>query len=102
MRINKMYPLALVALLVTGCQTMNVAPTLWHPFTPAVPMTQAVQDALYASGDPMLAQLKVETQNHRVLLSGYVKKIRQSDMAEQLARQVPGVTEVENGIIIRQ
>ena len=54
------------------------------------------------SGDPAIAQVHVETNQTTVILRGYVKKIRQSDTAEQVARQVPGVTMVENRIIVRQ
>jgi len=63
---------------------------------------QAVQDALLRSGDPVISQVHVDTNQNVVILSGYVKKIRQSDTAEQIARQVPGVQNVENNLIVRQ
>ncbi|PJD93741.1 MAG: BON domain-containing protein [Legionella sp.] len=64
-------------------------------------LAQSVQDALLRSGDPQISQVYVQTNQNVVVLSGYVKKIRQSDTAEQIASQVPGVGRVENRIIIR-
>lgn len=89
--------------LLAGCQSNNVN-TLFSPYPYSAPMTltQSVQDALYRSGDPIIAQVHVETNQNTVFLSGYVKKIRQSDTAEQIARQVPGVQVVENRLIVRQ
>ncbi|ADG25599.1 periplasmic, osmotically inducible protein Y [Legionella pneumophila 2300/99 Alcoy] len=53
------------------------------------------------SNDPVINQIHVESNQNVVILSGYVKKIRQSDIAEQIARQVQGVQSVENRIIVR-
>lgn len=93
--------------LLSACQTTN-GPTnsTSHVFNFAPPsaqvnLAQSVQDALMRSGDPMIGQVRVQTVQNTVVLSGYVKKIRQSDTAEQLARKVPGVQAVENRIIIR-
>lgn len=46
--------------------------------------------------------IQVETQNGTVYLSGYVKTIRQSDTAGEIAGQVPGVGFVQNEIIVRK
>ena len=89
--------------LLAGCQTNTLGTTnLFSPFPPAMPLSQTVQDALMRSGDPVVAQVRVETMQNTVILSGYVKKIRQSDVAEQITRQVPGVQNVQNNIIVRQ
>lgn len=100
-----------LVLLLAGCQsTSNVrpAPFFINPFNnhssfaPAQSsLAQSVQSALMRSEDPMIAQVHVEARQNIVVLSGYVKKIRQSDTAELIARQVPGVQSVENRIIIR-
>jgi hyperosmotically inducible periplasmic protein len=65
-------------------------------------LAQSVQDALAGQDDPVLARVHVNTNQNTVILSGYVKKIRQSDTAEQIARQVPGVQNVVNNLIVRQ
>ncbi|RUR13754.1 BON domain-containing protein [Legionella sp. km772] len=65
-------------------------------------LAQSVQNALIQSGDPVIGQVRVQTTQNLVILSGYVKKIRQSDVAEQIARKVPGVKNVDNRIIVRR
>ena len=54
--------------------------------------------------NPLLAQAKinVQTEHHVVALSGYVKTIRQSDMAADIASKVNGVKSVQNNIIVRK
>ncbi|MBN9231232.1 MAG: BON domain-containing protein [Legionella sp. 40-6] len=93
---------------LTGCQTntMTHRPYAPAPFTNpsfqgSTSLTESVQEALMSNDDLAVAPIRVETWQNRVILSGYVKKIRQSDMAEQIARQVPGVQGVENRIIVR-
>jgi len=89
-------------LLLVGCQSTTTVGNLFTP-TPSGPgLAQAVQDELMRNPDPVIAQVQVVTQRNVVILSGYVKKIRQSDVAEQMARNVPGVQTVENHIIVRQ
>jgi osmotically-inducible protein OsmY len=94
---------------LVGCQSNQTTSNLLGPFSPSFgPSTstnnlaQTVQEALMRSGDPRIAQVNVQTRQDVVILTGYVKKIRQSDVAEQIARQTPGVRSVENNIIIRQ
>lgn len=100
--------IAAFLMFLAGCQSGLRSNNLFaNPFNsssyPApMTLTQSVQDALAGSDDPVLAQVHVEANQNTVILSGYVKKIRQSDMAEQLARQVPGVQNVENHLIVRQ
>jgi len=91
--------IALIILLLSGCHSNR----LGNLFSPdGMTLTQSVQDALFNSGDPVIADLHVETNRREVTLSGYVKKIRQSDVAEQIAHQVPGVETVVNEIIVRK
>lgn len=93
-----------VIFALTGCQKSGPM-TMNHLFTPQpAPMTlsQSVEDALINSNDPVIANVRVEAVQQVIILSGYVKKIRQSDTAEQIARQVPGVQNVDNRLIVRQ
>ena len=91
-------------LLLAGCQssTMDGGANLFTPYPTSRTLAQSVQDALSRSEDPVIAHVHVETNQNRVILSGYVKKIRQSDIAEQIAHKVPGVQTVENNVIVRQ
>lgn len=85
-----------------GCQTNNTISPMFNYYpAPQMTLAQSVQDALMRTGDPGISQVRVESNQNVVMLSGYVKKIRQSDVAEQIARQVPGVKTVENHIIVR-
>ncbi len=97
---------ACLVLLLVSCQSSSVGAGRF-PSTSSSPsyvlsLAQSVQDALMRQEDPVIAQVRVSTNQNVVLLSGYVKKIRQSDVAEQIARHVPGVQNVENHIIVRQ
>ncbi|MFI4919575.1 MAG: BON domain-containing protein [Legionellales bacterium] len=90
---------------LAGCYSETMTPGFSsYPAFPAsnVTLVQSVQDALNGSGDPVIAQVHVETHQNNVVLTGYVKKIRQSDVAEQIAHKVPGVQHVDNNIIVRQ
>jgi uncharacterized protein YcfL len=91
--------------VLSGCQstTSNPVGTLFNFAPPPAEMNlaQSVQDALIRSGDPIIAQVHVQANQNLVMLSGYVKKIRQSDVAEQITRKVPGVQNVDNRIIVR-
>jgi hypothetical protein len=95
--------------LLVGCQSNPGKPAslFGAPFanpsfaSPQGNLTQSVQEALMRNDDLAVAPIRVETRQNVVILSGYVKKIRQSDTAELIARQVPGVQSVENRIIVR-
>lgn len=93
--------------LLSSCQTgTTTSNSVGNVFSFAPPpaevnLAQSVQDALIRSGDPVIGQVRVQSVQNTVMLSGYVKKIRQSDVAEQIARQVPGVQSVDNRIIVR-
>jgi hypothetical protein len=88
-----------------GCQSNKGIPNVFTPFAPSFApsagLAQTVQEALMRSDDPYITRVHVETRQDVVILTGYVKKIKQSDVAEQIARQVPGVRSVQNNIIIR-
>lgn len=96
--------------LLSGCQTSGPSRAtgqMNNNFFGSYPapennLAQSVQQALLRSNDPVLAQINVKTSQNIVILSGYVKKIRQSDVAEQISRKVPGVQTVENHLIVRQ
>ncbi|WP_454784132.1 BON domain-containing protein [Legionella sp. WA2024007413] len=91
---------------LVGCQSNQATPNIFRSFspmaTPGADLTQTVQEALMRNDDLAVSQVHVQTRQDVVILTGYVKKIRLSDTAEQIARQVPGVRGVENHIIVRQ
>lgn len=88
-------------LLLSACQQNPVSNILTPSYPTDMTLQQSVQDALASSDDPALIKVHVETNQNVVILSGYVKKIRQSDTAEQIASKVPGVQSVKNNLIVR-
>jgi hyperosmotically inducible protein len=98
-----------VILLLVGCQNGTSGPTLFSSY-PSFPsfsssgmsLVQTVQNALSRNEDPIIARVHVEAAQNTVILTGYVKKIRQSDVAEQIAHQASGGLNVQNNIIVRQ
>ncbi|TAL63302.1 MAG: BON domain-containing protein [Legionella sp.] len=88
--------------LLMGCSSTHTMGPLFSPNPTGVTLNQSVEGALMGTGDPVLGKIHVESNQHEVVLSGYVKKIRQSDVAEQIAGQVPGVQTVVNHLIVRQ
>lgn len=101
--------IASLLLLLSGCQSnRGTAPNSMFPMPFGGPMgaapmslAESVQEAFMQNDELAVAKIRVETNQNVVILSGYVRKIRQSDTAEQIARQVPGVQSVVNHIIIR-
>ena len=65
-------------------------------------ITTAVLEAMLTNENTSTITVHVETTNGVVLLSGYVKTIRQSDTSEDVARKTPGVKSVQNNIIVRK
>lgn len=65
-------------------------------------ITTAVYNSLKAIEDFPVETLHIETAQRTVYLSGYVKTIRQSDVAYSIASSVSGVKKVENNIIVKK
>lgn len=83
-----------------GCQTISGGSLLNIGYSDNS-ITTAVYSAL-VNNDLATTRIHVTTQQRTVILSGYVKTIRQSDMALDIASKVPGVKEVQNELIVRK
>ncbi|KTD18320.1 BON domain-containing protein [Legionella jordanis] len=93
--------LALIGLILVGCSFTNGRPV----FTPRLSddaITTSVHQAFVNNRILSDAPVHVETHQGNVVLSGYVKTIRQSDTAADVAAKVPGVKFVQNNIIVRK
>lgn len=88
--------------ILSGCMQNTGSSNFFSPYPSEVNLAQSVKNALMSNPDPVIAQVRVDSNQNTVILSGYVKKIRQSDTAEQIAHKVPGVQNVQNNIIVRQ
>ena len=84
-----------------GCQTIP-REGIFSPRSNDTTLTTAVLENMLNDENLSTVTVHVETVNGVVQLTGYVKTIRQSDMAEELARKTPGVKSVQNNIIVRK
>ncbi|WP_131782061.1 BON domain-containing protein [Legionella gresilensis] len=99
------FKIAVIATLLMslfGCQN-NILSSNSVPFMNS---DSAIIDSVRATfaNNNQLAGIPIEIQstNGIVELSGYVKTIRQSDTALELATKVPGVKGVQNNLIVRK
>ena len=101
---HKYYRNALVAVsfaVIVGCQVPNSEGFFKLQPRDTV-ITTAVLEAMLQNEDLSSLKVHVETDKGVVMLSGYVKTIRQSDPAEELAKKTAGVKSVKNEIIVRK
>ncbi len=84
-----------------GCQTMTNE-GIFQTRSSDTSLTTAVLENMLNDENLSTVTVHVETMKGVVQLTGYVKTIRQSDMAEELARKTPGVKSVQNDIIVRK
>jgi len=94
--------IALSLVFMMGCHTQDTTFNVFDFQSKDESITTAVKETF--AQNPLLAQTKinVQTEHHVVALSGYVKTIRQSDMAADIASKVNGVKSVQNDIIVRK
>lgn len=93
--------LATIFASLVGCQTIPQE-GIFMPRSNDSTLTTAVLENMLNDENLSTVTVHVETMNGVVQLTGYVKTIRQSDMAEELARKTPGVKSVQNNIIVRK
>ncbi|WP_115221949.1 BON domain-containing protein [Legionella donaldsonii] len=101
---RKYYQGMLIALgfsLLTGCQMFSGG-NLFQPRLSDESLTASVNTAFINTPELAPVRIHVEAHNGIVLLSGYVKTIRQSDTAGDVASKVNGVKGVENNLIVRK
>ena len=65
-------------------------------------ITTAVKAKHAQSSDVAATSISVETLNGAVMLSGFATSAGEKAMAESLAREVKGVTSIENQIVVRR
>ena len=92
---------AMSFLFLASCQT-NMGGKLFQTQSNDISLAADVSETLKSNTALSPFNIHVEAANGAVFLSGYVKTIRQSDTASDLAGKVPGVQTVENNIIVRK
>jgi osmotically-inducible protein OsmY len=93
--------LALGFILLIGCQSTQVE-NIFRLQPNDSDITTSVNSAFMTNKILAPTHITVDTMNGTVYLSGYVKTIRQSDTAEDIAKKVGGVKMVQNNIIVRK
>ena len=93
--------LTTLVLTLSSCQTFDTTGLFNAPHSDSA-ITASVNDALLNSHQFSGIPVNVVTHKGNVTLSGYVKTIRQSDVAADLASKVDGVKVVENNLIVRK
>jgi hyperosmotically inducible protein len=88
-------------LLMVGCGMVNKIPPFGFRQSDEA-ITASVNQAFINSKILGVTPVHVETHQGNVLLTGYVKTIRQSDTAADVAASVPGVKSVQNNLIVRK
>lgn len=93
--------LAMCFTFLVGCQSLTHEDFFKaHPNDTSI--TTAVLEAMLNDENLSTVKVHVETNQGVVLLSGYVKTIRQSDNAEEIAKKTDGVKSVRNNIVVRK
>ena len=65
-------------------------------------LTQSINSAFMNNPELSNLPIQIDAKRGTVYLSGYVKTIRQSDTAGDVALKVPGVKALHNGLIVRK
>ncbi|KTC87541.1 BON domain-containing protein [Legionella drozanskii] len=87
--------------LLVGCQSLTNE-NFFRVGPSDATITSSVNSAFASHQDLSTQRIHVETQKGTVALSGYVKTIRQSDTAGDIAGKIAGVKSVQNGLIVRK
>ncbi|WED43579.1 BON domain-containing protein [Legionella cardiaca] len=102
---RKYYRILLVGIgfiLTVGCQQTITGESIFSPRSSDDAITASVNQAMMRNRILVDVPVHVETHQGNVMLSGYVKTIRQSDTAGDIALKVPGVKTVQNNLIVRK
>ncbi len=91
----------LVFVFLVGCQSTTSTNFLSSRNSPQN-LTDAVHTAFMNTPELAEVPIQIQVQKGTVFLSGYVKTIRQSDTAAEIASRIPGVKFVQNGLIVRK
>lgn len=91
---------SLAALLVAGCAGSAKETSFGEGIDDSV-ITVKVKGKLAASEQTDAYDIEVETFKGIVQLSGFVNTLSEKQAASRIAREVGGVTDVENDIIVK-
>ncbi|HET6618436.1 MAG TPA: BON domain-containing protein [Dongiaceae bacterium] len=95
-------PLMLLSLGAAGCSVTSGQESTGEYVDDATISTKVKTKLATEGGANLASQVKVETMNDVVQLSGFVPSEKDRSTAEQLAWSVEGVRAVRNNIVVQQ
>lgn len=100
-KLKQAFVLAAVLTILSACSVFSGRQTTGE-YIDDTTITTSVKTAILK--EPLLKtfQIHVETFQNQVQLSGFVDSHKASQKAEQLARNVEGVKDVQNSLVIRK
>jgi hyperosmotically inducible protein len=87
-------------LVSTGCAVVRDQQSV-GAYVDDAALTTEIKAKFVKSSSVDASSIKVETLNGTVVLSGFAKSIMESSMAETIAREVKGVRQVRNTLLVR-
>lgn len=90
----------LIMLAASGCAVTRNQETL-GAYVDDTAITVAVKGRFADNKDVDASSISVETLNGAVMLSGFAKSMNEKSTAESIARNVKGVKQVKNQIVVR-
>ena len=96
-----LFAAGLVAIALSAC-TGGPQKESTGQYIDSATITAKVKAGIAKASDLSVFAISVQTYKNVVQLSGFVNTAAQKDHAGQIARDVQGVTEVQNNIILKQ
>ncbi|TDP74705.1 BON domain-containing protein [Roseateles toxinivorans] len=90
----------LIMLATSGCAVTRNQETV-GAYVDDTAITMAVKSRFADNKDVDASSISVETLNGTVMLSGFAKNMNEKTMAEGIARNVKGVKQVKNQVVVR-
>jgi osmotically-inducible protein OsmY len=90
----------LLATLMAGCAATDTRESTGE-YVDDSTITAKVKAEIYNDPKYMIGQISVKTYKGIVQLSGFVNSAQAANRAEELARSVKGVREVQNSLIVK-
>lgn len=95
------FAMTIVSATVLGACTQTTTTESTGAYIDSAAITGKVKAAILQDDDLKVMQIQVATFNNVVQLSGFVDSAQMVSRAGQLARNVAGVTDVQNDLIVK-
>jgi hyperosmotically inducible protein len=100
-KLQKCLPALAILLLLTACAAISGRETAGE-YVDDASITASVKSEILQDPQLKMFQIHVETFKNQVQLSGFVDSLTESARAGQIARNVQGVQDVKNNLVVRK